>query len=148
MYPTIMAIHNISPETVLCRCCDRNVPRKPRPASGGIGGVKGHNMKRDCLAGKPRPVAGELHNHRVPEAGYTICEKREGIVPKTLRPILERRAWLKRKVKEMESEIEKFGVLSSPACTKPASRSLAEGRRFGEGRGAGGGEGVQGETNG
>ncbi|MBS3920562.1 MAG: hypothetical protein KG012_16945 [Deltaproteobacteria bacterium] len=63
MYPTIMAIHNISPETVLCQCCA---------------------------------------NHRVPEAGYTICEKREGIVPKTLKPILERRAWLKRKVKEME----------------------------------------------
>ncbi|OGP75078.1 MAG: hypothetical protein A2V86_10155 [Deltaproteobacteria bacterium RBG_16_49_23] len=96
MYPTIMAIHNISPETVLCRCCDRNVPRKPRPASGGIGGVKGHNMKRDYLAGKPRPVAGELHNHRVPEAGYTICEKRKGLVPKTLGPILTRRAWLKK----------------------------------------------------
>ena len=100
MYPTIMAIHNISPETVLCRCCDRNVPRKPRPASGGIGGGKGHNMKRDYLAGKPRPVAGELQNHRVPEAGYTICAKREGIIPKTLRPILTRRAWLKKKASD------------------------------------------------
>jgi len=57
MYPTIMAIHNISPETMLCKCCK---------------------------------------NHRVPEANYTVCEKREGIVPKTLRPILERRVWLKR----------------------------------------------------
>ena len=63
MYPTIMAVHNISPETVLCRCCQ---------------------------------------NHRVPEAGYTICEKREGIVPKTLKPILERRAWLKKMAKEAE----------------------------------------------
>ncbi len=61
MYPTMMAIHNISPETVLCGCCE---------------------------------------NHRVPEVGYTICEKREGIVPKTLRPILTRRAWLKKKAKE------------------------------------------------
>jgi len=52
-----MAIHNISPETMLCKCCK---------------------------------------NHRVPEANYTVCEKREGIVPKTLRPILERRVWLKR----------------------------------------------------
>jgi len=60
MYPTMMAIHNISPETVLCRCCE---------------------------------------NHRVPETGYTICEKREGIVPKTLRPILGRRAWLKKMAK-------------------------------------------------
>jgi DNA polymerase-2 len=64
MYPTMMAIHNISPETVLCGCCE---------------------------------------NHRVPEVGYTICEKREGIVPKTLRPILTRRAWLKKKAKELES---------------------------------------------
>jgi len=61
MYPTIMVAHNISPETVLCGCCE---------------------------------------NHRVPEARYTICEKREGIVPKTLRPILARRAWLKKMAKE------------------------------------------------
>jgi len=63
MYPTIMAIHNISPETVLCGCCE---------------------------------------NHRVPEVGYAICEKRKGIVPKTLGPILERRAWLKKRVKEFD----------------------------------------------
>jgi len=63
MYPTMMAIHNISPETVLCKCCK---------------------------------------NHRVPEANYTICEKREGIVPKTLRPILARRAWLKKKAKGVD----------------------------------------------
>ena len=64
MYPTIMAIHNISPETVLCRCCE---------------------------------------NQKVPEAGYTICEKREGIVPKTLKPVLARRTWLKKMAKEIES---------------------------------------------
>jgi len=63
MYPTMMAIHNISPETVLCGCCE---------------------------------------NQRVPEAGYTICEKREGIVPRTLRPVLARRAWLKKMVKELD----------------------------------------------
>ena len=65
MYPAMMAIHNISPETVLCGCCE---------------------------------------NHRVPEAGYTICERREGIVPKTLNPILKRRAWLKRMAKEGDPE--------------------------------------------
>jgi DNA polymerase-2 len=64
MYPTMMAIHNISPETVLCGCCE---------------------------------------NRSVPEVGYTICEKREGIVPKTLRPVLTRRARLKKMVKELES---------------------------------------------
>jgi DNA polymerase-2 len=70
MYPTMMAIHNISPETVLCGCCE---------------------------------------NHRVPEVGYTICEKREGIVPKTLRPILARRAWLKKMAKEAVGSREKAG---------------------------------------
>jgi Kef-type K+ transport system membrane component KefB len=35
----------------------RNVPR---PAYGGIGGVKGHNTKEIYLTGKPLPVAGEL----------------------------------------------------------------------------------------
>jgi DNA polymerase-2 len=61
MYPTIMAIHNISAETVLCGCCQ---------------------------------------NHQVPEAGYTICQRREGIVPKVLRPLLARRTWLKKMAKE------------------------------------------------
>jgi DNA polymerase elongation subunit (family B) len=65
MYPTIMAIHNISPETVFCRCCE---------------------------------------NHKVPEAGYTLCEKREGIVPRTLRPILKRRAWLKKMARQTDGE--------------------------------------------
>jgi DNA polymerase-2 len=68
MYPTMMAAHNISPETVLCGCCE---------------------------------------NHRVPEVGYTICERREGIVPKTLKPILKRRAWLKSRMKEVEGGEEK-----------------------------------------
>jgi DNA polymerase-2 len=61
MYPTLMALHNLSAETVLCQCCE---------------------------------------NHDVPEAGYTICDKKEGIVPKVLRPLLARRAWLKKMAKE------------------------------------------------
>ena len=67
MYPTMMAIHNLSPETVLCRCCE---------------------------------------NHRVPEVGYSVCEKREGIVPRTLKPILERRAWLKKMAKGEDPKSE------------------------------------------
>lgn len=63
MYPTMMAIHNLSPETVLCGCCE---------------------------------------NRKVPEVGYTICEKREGLVPKVLQPLLRRRAWLKGMAKRTE----------------------------------------------
>ncbi|MGQ9920930.1 MAG: DNA polymerase domain-containing protein, partial [Desulfobacca sp.] len=56
MYPTIMAIHNISPETVHCPCCTEP---------------------------------------RVPEDDYVLCQNREGLVPRTLRPILDLRARLK-----------------------------------------------------
>lgn len=56
MYPAIMVHHNISPETVNCRCC---------------------------------PTA------RVPENGYTLCQRRPGLVPQTLRPLLQLRARLK-----------------------------------------------------
>ncbi len=56
MYPTIMVTHNVSPETINCRCCN---------------------------------------NSKVPELGYTICEKREGIVPATLRAVVEKRAFYK-----------------------------------------------------
>jgi DNA polymerase-2 len=94
MYPTIMAIHNISAETVLCRCCE---------------------------------------NHRVPEAGYTICEKREGIVPKTLKPILTRRTWLKKKVKELESGIP----LTPPSPLGGEGAILNPSPLEGEGKGEG-----------
>ena len=57
MYPTIMVEHNVSPETVNCRCC---------------------------------------RNRAVPELGYTICERRVGIVPSTLRGVVSKRAHYKR----------------------------------------------------
>jgi len=56
MYPTIMVRHNVSAETLFCRCCD---------------------------------------NHVVPEAGYSICERREGLIPALLRPLIERRTHYK-----------------------------------------------------
>ncbi len=56
MYPSLMELHNISPETINCPCCD---------------------------------------NRKVPELGYSICEKRRGIVAETLRPVLAKRAYYK-----------------------------------------------------
>ncbi len=54
MYPALMVKHNISAETVLCKCCP--------------------DSKR-----------------RIPELNYHICEKRIGIVPKTLELIVNKR---------------------------------------------------------
>jgi len=44
-----------------------------------------HNISAETILCPCCPVP------KVPEAGYNICEKREGLIPQTLRPILERR---------------------------------------------------------
>jgi len=64
MYPTIMVEHNVSPETVNCRCC---------------------------------------RNEAVPELKYTICEKREGIVPSTLRTVVRKRSLYKKEKKRLKA---------------------------------------------
>ena len=45
-------------------------------------------------------------NSKVPELGYTICEKRKGIVPETLRAVVAKRAYYKRKKKEFKGKDE------------------------------------------
>lgn len=65
MYPSIMVNHNVSPETVNCRCCE---------------------------------------NTKVPELEYTICEKRQGIIPSTLKMVVEKRAYYKQKKKEFKGK--------------------------------------------
>jgi DNA polymerase-2 len=65
MYPTIMARFNISPETVLCSCCE---------------------------------------NRLVPEANYNVCQRRRGLIPKTLEPLLERRRQYKQLARECDGE--------------------------------------------
>lgn len=65
MYPSIMVNHNVSPETVNCRCCK---------------------------------------NNKVPELEYSICEKREGIVGATLRSVIAKRSYYKKKKKELKQK--------------------------------------------
>lgn len=72
MYPTIMVEHNVSPETVNCRCCS---------------------------------------NTRVPELGYTICERREGIVPATLRTVVAKRRVYKQRKKALKAEGDPLWML-------------------------------------
>ena len=43
------------------------------------------------------------HNERVPELKYTICEKREGIVPSTLRPVVYKRSLYKKEKKRLKA---------------------------------------------
>jgi DNA polymerase elongation subunit (family B) len=49
----------------------------------------------------PRPFPHNLNP--VPEAGYRLCRRREGLVPRTLRPILELRERLKARAKEVSA---------------------------------------------
>ncbi|MGC2434762.1 MAG: DNA polymerase domain-containing protein, partial [Desulfobaccales bacterium] len=117
MYPTIMARHNISPETVNCPCCRE-----------GAAGVRGSSVRAqlDVVADFPGKVYVEppppavpgvmrqarggdgvtppLENSPVPEAGYHLCRRREGLVPRTLRPILALREQLKARAREVGGE--------------------------------------------
>ncbi|MDI6854459.1 MAG: DNA polymerase domain-containing protein [Deltaproteobacteria bacterium] len=43
--------------------------------------------------------------HLAPEAGYRLCRRREGLVPRTLRPILSLRERLKTKAKELPPDL-------------------------------------------
>jgi DNA polymerase elongation subunit (family B) len=142
MYPTIMAVHNISPETVNCACCRGTVEVGEGAKS------KSHYSLRHGLAPNPLQRAGtqspgadtqvrpykeiagrwgerrvyhEVHGQivgatrrvaptwpspssPVPEAGYRLCHRREGLVPRTLRPILALREQLKTRAKELPPE--------------------------------------------
>jgi len=75
MYPHIMVIHNISPETVNCRCC------RPRNSRDGA------REFRRGMAWEGEPV---------PEIGYHTCEKRTGLIPIVLGPLVRRRMEFKR----------------------------------------------------
>jgi DNA polymerase II len=112
MYPTIMAIHNISPETVNCSCCAGAVemgerakgsqplppPPHPLPQSLQRKWQGGMEPGQSVLAPWPSP------RNVVPEAGYRLCHRREGLVPRTLRPILALREQLKARAREAGPE--------------------------------------------
>jgi DNA polymerase-2 len=116
MYPTIMAIHNISPETVNCTCCagavaageglvgaPRAVPQG-RGSAGRDAGATGPLVLPAIPVGATRRVAPTWPsscNNPVPEAGYRLCHQREGLVPRTLRPILALREQLKARAQEV-----------------------------------------------
>jgi len=123
MYPTIMARHNISPETVNCPCCAGTAGiRGQGPVASG-GSARAQLDVVNDSAGKvyvepPPPavpgatrqacfrggVAPPLQNPLVPEAGYHLCRRREGLVPRTLRPILALREQLKARAREVGGE--------------------------------------------
>ncbi|HET7011771.1 MAG TPA: DNA polymerase domain-containing protein [Anaerolineales bacterium] len=73
MYPSIMVNFNISPETV----------------------------GRHCSAGEGTDEAASCEGVPVPELGTPVCRHRQGIVPETLAPLLEKRARYKALVRSL-----------------------------------------------
>jgi DNA polymerase II len=124
MYPTIMTIHNISPETVNCGCCSGAVDvgagsGMSSTQEGFVGAQAAVLLDRESTGGpvgatnppaRPSPRQTRLYNpgltnsSPVPEAGYRLCRRREGLVPRTLRPILFLREQLKARAREMGPE--------------------------------------------
>jgi DNA polymerase II len=62
-----------------------------------------HNISAETL------FCGCCDNHAVPEAGYTICRRHEGLMAAMLRPLIERRAYYK-------SRLQKGGIAPTQAA--------------------------------
>ncbi len=71
LFPSIAVRRNLSPETLDCACC----AQEEAPLGEGV------------MADAYR---------RVPQIGYRTCARRTGFIPRTLGPIIERRAHFKR----------------------------------------------------
>ncbi len=107
MYPTIMTIHNISPETVNCACCvGEGAKDRKTVGSCQLPAVSRFYTDYWLLTTDHYlpPALPSRHNPPVPEAGYRLCRRREGLVPRTLRPILKLRERLKARAKEVGPE--------------------------------------------
>jgi DNA polymerase-2 len=53
-----------------------------------------HNVSAETL------ICGCCDNQAVPEAGYTICTRRRGLIPALLKPLIERRTYHKTQLKD------------------------------------------------
>ena len=71
LYPSIMMRFNISPETIMCSCCQETA-------------------------------------RTVPVLGYRICDRRTGLIPRVLKPVIERRTRLKRMVRDGVGDTELY----------------------------------------
>jgi DNA polymerase I len=85
LYPNIMRKYNLSAETIQCNCC---ADCKNEVA---IDGSSRSNVSTETNSDNRYTDS----QPRVPELGYHICQRRIGIVPMSLRILLEKRAMYK-----------------------------------------------------
>jgi DNA polymerase I len=86
LYPNIMRKYNLSAETIQCNCC-----------CCGLSYCKNEDGVGDSGGDVDNATNSDNHHYmdsqpRVPELGYHICQRRMGIVPISLRILLEKRA--------------------------------------------------------
>ena len=84
LYPNIMVTRNISPEVVQCACCAP--PDRARPPS-----VPEKDGER--LGDEPDMVGwlDRMHHRKVPQLDSWTCSRRDGFIPRSIGPIVERR---------------------------------------------------------
>ncbi|MDI6804601.1 MAG: DNA polymerase domain-containing protein [Bacteroidota bacterium] len=100
MYPTIMVRHNVSPETINCQCCYGNYEVDQDVMLSGVE----RSETKSTYGLVEKHVSEQTQYKTVPELDYRICRRREGIVPATLRAVVEKRAYYKQKKQQLKHE--------------------------------------------
>lgn len=103
MYPSIMALHNVSPETVNCLCCP-DAPAAPDASSA--------------------PAAP-----RVPEIGYRLCMRRRGVVSLSLEELLRRRRIYKTRIKALKALLKEDALLARERSVLEEERARLDSRQ-------------------
>ena len=82
LYPNIMRKYNLSAETIQCNCCTACKNEDNACSIKSSGGASNSSNNDNHY------MDSQL---RIPELGYHICQRRMGIVPTSLRILLEKR---------------------------------------------------------
>lgn len=90
LYPNIMVRRNISPEVILCGCCEPD-PEWAPPAPGGASSAA---VGEECAA-QPCGSASKGKGIPVPQLGTWTCGRRIGFIPRAIGPVVERREHFK-----------------------------------------------------
>ncbi|MGQ9583378.1 MAG: DNA polymerase domain-containing protein [Thermoplasmatota archaeon] len=96
MYPHIMVLNNISPETLNCGCC-RAPGARQRQGADELSPPEGREESSCAGAseGGDGGGAGGPRGRPVPGLGYWTCARRRGLIPRILEPLVRRRLELK-----------------------------------------------------
>lgn len=109
MYPSIMALHNVSPETVNCLCCP-DAPVAPDASSAS-------------------PASNAPAAPRVPEIGYRLCMRRRGVVSLSLEELLRRRRIYKTRIKELKAQLQSVALSVAERTVLEEERARLDSRQ-------------------